>query len=280
MARNEAAAFARCCRKPPAAARPRDRARWRFPRASARAIEQGGGKRIGRGRVEHQRSELGIGVLPRSIAPSQQGFARRARQRKDRPDQRSDAGSPVDGAMCLAHRAQSQPCAAAFVADGKSPPANGHAQTIAAQRFADAAGTGSDDRPGPSFVCAEQGRIRVGVERDLRKRRCAPQKLFITLPHVRACETEAKRASLARCGREPRVGERAVDRLPDVFPRLLDPLAEARTGRTRQSPARRRPRRRAARGYVCRRRRRLCGRESPGIERGSTDARPANEESG
>ena len=167
-----------------------------------------------------------VGVLPRSIAPAQQRVARRARQRADRPGQRPTPARPSIGAMCLAHRAQAQPCAAAFVADGKSPAADGRAQAVAAQRFADAAGAGSDDRAGPSCVCAEQDRVRVGVERDLRKRRCAPQKLFITLPHVRAGETEAKRASLARCGREPRVGERAVDRLPDVFPRLLDPLAE------------------------------------------------------
>ena len=129
--------------------------------------------------------------------------------------------------MCLAHRAQPQPCAAAFVADGKSPPADRHAQTIAAQRFTDAAGTGCDDRSGPSFVCAEQRRIGVGVQCDFSKRRRAAEELFATLSHIGAGETEAQRALLASGGCLSCVSERAVDGLLDVVHACSIPWASA-----------------------------------------------------
>ena len=67
-----------------------------FLERARRAIEQVRGKRIGRGRVEHQRCELGIGILARSIAPAQQRLARCARHGKDRTDQRADGGAAVD----------------------------------------------------------------------------------------------------------------------------------------------------------------------------------------
>ena len=251
-----------------------------FLERARRAVEQGGGKWIGRGGVEYQRRELGVGVLPRPIAPAQQRLARRARQRKNRPDQRTDAArgrrwrdasraSRAIRAMrrCLRRRREiptrRRPRAdrrgAALRRRCRCRPRRSRRAVLRVRR----ARSCTRRCPVRSHrTAARGGRTLRNVAARWRRRARDPARIArAARRRVPRRQTRCRR--LARCASMP---ARSPDR--------------ARMVPTRRSPARRRRRTRAARGYACRRRRCRCGSGSPWIGRGSTDSMPANEESG
>src|SRR5439155_20526800 len=118
-----------------------------------------------------------------------------------------------------ANRPQTEPPAAAFVADREAPAADAEARAVAPQHFADAAGSGRDDCAGLAAMGAEQHRERIGLGNEVGEADVTGDELVAPRPVADTRQAGAERTTVPIRHRQSGRLECAADGPLDLDPR-------------------------------------------------------------